>query len=280
MNQIRIITMYFGRSWRCLPAVLRVAVWGLVCLLGGGSVFAQVAPPVPARIVTRYALTSAIEPLNNDPTAWRLLGSNDRGVTWSLLDVQTNQYFSGKPQRRVFQITNQTPYNIYRLAIDRVAWADLATNGRPSTQFEVQLSEIELMGPLADGFAEADLRTILTASQEHPLMGVPENAFDGDVRTRWRGFGARSPGSCWIQCEYAADSAVTATNLNQLAFLARRASARDRINRKGARILSELGTNGSGMRRVLSGYAITSVVSLKSLLINEAMSAILIVRKR
>ena len=111
----------------------RVATTAIICLLGWLGAFAQPTSPVPARIVTRYALTSSYGRGHNDPTDWRLLGSNDRGQTWTLLDSQTNQHFR-RLQRRPFLTRNRAPYNIYRFQFDRASWADSATNGRPSLQ--------------------------------------------------------------------------------------------------------------------------------------------------
>ena len=52
-----------------------------------------------------------------------------------------------------------------------------------------------------DGYAEEAVQPIITASQGHPLMGLPENVFDGDPDTLWTGFGVGKPGGCWIQCD-------------------------------------------------------------------------------
>jgi len=197
--------------------------------------------------------------MNNDPMDWRLLGSNDRGQTWTVLDVQTNQHFR-RLQRRPFPIRNRTPYNTYRLQFDRASWAESATNGRPSLRSDVELAEVELIGPLVGGYAEEAVQPNITASQGHPLMGLPENAFDGDPHTRWRGFDIGKSGGCWIQCEYASASASEsiATNLSQLTILAGRAGASDPLGQKGLSILSKLDAKGGGMPRVLTGYALTS----------------------
>lgn len=61
----------------------------------------QATFPKPAKIVTEYALTSAQDFTNPDPEAWRLLASNDDGRSWMTLDVQTNQLFSSRGERRV-----------------------------------------------------------------------------------------------------------------------------------------------------------------------------------
>ena len=235
----------------------RVAATGVLCFCGWLAVMAQPTSPAPARIVTQYALTSTFEWLGNDPRAWRLLGSNDRGQTWTVLDVQTNQHFR-KLQRRPFGISNRTPYNTYRLQIDRASRADSTGNERPSIHSDVQIAEIELIGPLAAGYAEEAVQPIVTASQEHPLTGLPENAFDGDPETRWRGVGVGKPGGCWIQCEYATESETAITNVSQMTVFARRAGTRDRLSQSGLRLLATLDGNGGGVARVLVGYALTS----------------------
>src|SRR5687768_13582140 len=66
----------------------------------------QAEPSKPGRIVVAYALTSAHNEEGQDPSAWRLLGSNDGERSWNLLDVQTNQAFTARCQRRVFPIGN------------------------------------------------------------------------------------------------------------------------------------------------------------------------------
>ena len=78
-------------------------------------------PATPARIVTDYALTSTHDYPAHDPSAWRLLSSNDGGKTWAVLDVRTNEVFGGRSLRRVFAISNRTAYNTYRLQVDKAS---------------------------------------------------------------------------------------------------------------------------------------------------------------
>jgi hypothetical protein len=198
-----------------------------------------------------------LEWTGNDPSAWRLLGSNDRGQTWTLLDLQTNQHFR-RLERRPFGVRNRTPYNTYRLEIDRALWGDSSGNGQPSIQSDVQIAEIELVGPLAGGYAEEAAQPIITASQEHPVTGLPQSAFDGDPETRWRGVGIEKPGGCWIQCEYALESETVVTNVSQMTLFARRAGVCDRFGQKGLHLLTALNPKGGGVARVLLGYALTS----------------------
>jgi hypothetical protein len=163
-------------------------IWqALACSLA----FGQQPAPAPARVVTSYALTSILNfGARRDPSAWRLLASND-GQAWDLLDVRTNQISTGAGIRKLFNISNQTAYRTYRLQVD----ANVA-----NTPQEVWLSEIELMGPVMGVDKETDLQANITSSQEHPLLGAAVNAFDGDVTTEWISYAPFAGAGCWIQC--------------------------------------------------------------------------------
>jgi PKD repeat protein len=90
------------------------------------------------QVVTSYTITSANDAPSRDPASWQLLGSNDGGATWSVLDQRTGETFSSRFQKRSFTISNSQAFNIYRLQIDSVA--------NPSSANSVQLAEIELLG--------------------------------------------------------------------------------------------------------------------------------------
>src|SRR5207244_12122634 len=77
----------------------------------------QAERPQPGRVVTAYALTSAHNEEGQDPSAWRLLGSNDGERSWIVLDAQTNQLFTARCQRSVFTVRNLIAYNIYSLQV-------------------------------------------------------------------------------------------------------------------------------------------------------------------
>ncbi len=87
-------------------------------------------------VVNQYAITSANDAQERDPKDWRLYGV-DGSSNLVVLDIQTNQTFTSRFQRRTFAFTNSLGYRGYRLEITRVS--------NPSTAIAVQLAELELL---------------------------------------------------------------------------------------------------------------------------------------
>jgi signal transduction histidine kinase len=220
-------------------------IWQVsACLLALG----QQDAPAPARVVTSYALTSVPDLWDErDPSAWRLLASND-GQTWTQLDLRTNQLSVRANYRKLFHISNQTPYRIYRLAVDE----NVTHSAR-----EVGLAEIELMGPVVGVAHEADLQAQITSSQEQPMMGAAINAFDGELKTKWLDFAPFQSG-CWIQCEYVRRSELLMTNVNQVRMVTGLMATPTLLLEKAPQILSNLAVSATGPSRTLTGYALTS----------------------
>ncbi|MGO8678767.1 MAG: two-component system sensor histidine kinase NtrB [Limisphaerales bacterium] len=239
------------KVWLCVIAGL----WSL----SNGYGFTQAAGPEggarPAKVVTRYALTSTHDFPLHDPKAWRLLGSNDEGKTWTLLDTRTNQYFKARSQRRAYRIGNRSAFNIYRLQVDEANSTGLDVFENDTS---VQLADLELLGPAARGPGEAEWQSIITASDAHPLIGPAENAFDNDPATRWFDLALWHGKECWIQCQYALRHEVVVTNISQMEVLTRLAWTSDAFPEKGQTILSNLMAGGKGPRVRLTGYALTS----------------------
>ncbi len=149
-------------------------------------------PVEPAKMVTDYALTSASSTEGKDPANWQLVASNDDGKSWALLDEQTHQSFAARSQRRIFHITNQTSYQVYRLIV--------------STVSETRLGELELIGPAVNVPREADLEVVRTSSGPHP-MPTPVLG-DGSIGKR---MDALSGGHCsWVQYKYTTHAATHA----------------------------------------------------------------------
>ncbi|WP_046242747.1 basic secretory protein-like protein [Hymenobacter terrenus] len=78
-----------------------------------------------AAVVTKYALTSANDVKERDPSSWTFQGSNN-GNTWTTLDTRSNQVFASRFLRKEFSFTNSTPYLYYRL--------QASTNAYPTFQ--------------------------------------------------------------------------------------------------------------------------------------------------
>jgi hypothetical protein len=90
-----------------------------------------------AAIVTRYTITSANDVPERDPKNWTLSGSND-GLTWTVLDTQTNESFASRFLTKTYAFENSAPFILYRLHIT-------ANNGHTGTQFaEWELFERKL----------------------------------------------------------------------------------------------------------------------------------------
>jgi hypothetical protein len=101
--------------------------------------------------VSRYALTSADDAPENDPTGWTLFGSND-GITWTALDSHKEERFTARSQRREFTLQRPGAYNRYRLEL--------------TSEHSVQLAEIELL----EHISSAKGVTVRTAQLDHRAL--------------------------------------------------------------------------------------------------------------
>jgi PAS domain S-box-containing protein len=194
-------------------------------------------------VVTQYAVTSAINRAHPDPQDWRLLGSNDDEKSWVLLDVQTNQSFKARSQRRVFAIQNRTAYTAYRFQVEGVD--------------SVQIGELELLGPVVGVASEEELYASISSSKEDLFSGPAVQAFDGDPATRWLSFSTGQK-VCWLQCRYTRDPEVLVTNISQCLILAQRAANRNPLVDRAPQIRSNLTAQANRPMRALTGYALTS----------------------
>jgi signal transduction histidine kinase len=196
------------------PAIFRK----MLCILLGWVWAITPSFAETAKVIRQYALTSANDFPQRDPQDWALLASNDKGRTWVALDVRKGELFSERHQRRVFAVTNNTAYGIYRLQINRVR--------DPATGDAVQLSEIELTDGSDRNFGPTPLFCdIITAQGDNPPEETAYQAFDGRVETKWLDGARQFPGSrsSWIQWQYVDHSGLIITNIRQLLQLRSRA---------------------------------------------------------
>ena len=103
----------------------------------GRPVVWELRLPAP-KALDRYALTSARDVPERDPSTWELAGSAD-GAAWTSLDRHSSEPpFASRGQTRAFAFTNSTPYQVYRLtfapsrAVAHFQVADIAFPGAPA----------------------------------------------------------------------------------------------------------------------------------------------------
>ena len=187
-------------------------------MLSLSFVSAGATTPQIKKVIHQYALTSANDFPQRDPCDWRLLGSNDGGKTWALLDVRTNEIFQARQQRKLYQISNEIPFEIYRLVIDRVR--------DPAAATSVQLAEIELMGQTQDDHGPTPGFTdVISAQGDNPPAETVANLFDGHLENKWLDWASdEDMRSSWIQWQYEDPTETVVTNIDQLLSLRMQAS--------------------------------------------------------
>ncbi|KAK8805508.1 hypothetical protein WA158_002164 [Blastocystis sp. Blastoise] len=85
--------------------------------------------------INKYEITSSHDYPERDPKVFTFAGSNDNGVSWNLLDINSRVVFDTRKQTKSFIIpSNNVAYNMYKLEITSVVGNDIKT----------QLSEVEL----------------------------------------------------------------------------------------------------------------------------------------
>ncbi|WP_186176552.1 discoidin domain-containing protein [Vibrio jasicida] len=84
--------------------------------------------------VHQYSLTSANDASDRDPQNWKLLGSND-GVTWQILNSQTQQSFTKRFQTKLYQLATPLSYQYIKLEISKNHGSEI-----------LQLAELTLKG--------------------------------------------------------------------------------------------------------------------------------------
>ncbi|MEI6078183.1 MAG: glycoside hydrolase N-terminal domain-containing protein, partial [Verrucomicrobiota bacterium] len=168
--------------------------------------------------ITQYKLISASASVASDPASWQLLASND-GSTWTVLDTQTNQAFSGRLTAARYAITNIPPYLFYRLNITSTAGG--AGSG-------VALSEFQLWS--------VDSTATASASTQNASPESAAQAFDGSTSTKWYNTGTPPPG--WLQYQFGGGAGWVITNYSL-------ASANDVAQRDPTNWLFQASNDGS-----------------------------------
>jgi hypothetical protein len=106
------------------------------------------------RTVAKYAVTSGSE-AKRDPRDFALLGSNDWGNNWTVLDTRKDVQFAGRRERKEFPVGEPKPFGIYRLSITANA---SGTSG-------LRLAEVELLDDKGNDLL-ADKACLITGRNE------------------------------------------------------------------------------------------------------------------
>ncbi|HWY11526.1 MAG TPA: glycosyl hydrolase family 28-related protein [Bacteroidia bacterium] len=86
-------------------------------------------PHETKRAVVKYTIAAPLSSGGNSPKNFQLLGSNDWGYTWDILDFKTNQNFTGGGNPVTYTISNTTPYSMYEL-LSVTPWQNSTLGGR------------------------------------------------------------------------------------------------------------------------------------------------------
>lgn len=197
----------FIRAWNVFCVCFWTIVFLCICLVSTPSYGSDAIK----RVVRQYALTSANDFPQRDPFVWRLLGSNDGGTNWELLDIRHNEVFPERHQRRLFKISNTKAFNVYRL--------EIIQSRDPANANSVQLAEIELLGETENDLDPTPCNEDLILVQgENPSVETRFQAFDNRVETKWVDFANDHPDtrSSWIQWQYVSHVDKVVTNINEL----------------------------------------------------------------
>lgn len=206
---------------RELSALLFIFFQSLLIAVAGPNVDSP--PSCIAKVIHKYALTSANDFPQRDPHDWRLLGSNDGGKTWVTVDKREGELFTERHQRREFAVAKPGLFEMYRLQIDHVRDRRVANS--------VQLAEIELMGVSENDLSPTPVFSdLITAQGDNPPAETVSKLFDGRVDTKWLDRPTnRITCASWIQWQYQSPAGVVITNVSQLRALRARSADGYRI---------------------------------------------------
>lgn len=130
--------------------------------------------------INGYAITSANDWSERDPKDWTLEGSNN-GTTWTIVDTRTNEFWTGRHQRRLFEFNNFTAYAYYRLNV-------MAIKNSTATNL-MGFAELELLD-----IDEAPKITAMSpgnfnATSANPLVLEWDSVFNTSAKTYTVNFG-------------------------------------------------------------------------------------------
>ncbi|CAH0346482.1 GH92 family glycosyl hydrolase [Bacillus sp. CECT 9360] len=118
--------------------------------------------------VVKYALTSANDADGRDLKDWKFSGSND-GKTWTTLDTRTNEDFSKRFQRNLYEFENKDKYAYYRFDITKNAGDSIT-----------QLAEIAISNGI-------DVPPPPPADMKSEMSEGPSSSYTAKAKVGWTG---------------------------------------------------------------------------------------------
>ncbi len=113
-----------------------------------------------AKWINYYALTSPNVINRGNPTAWTLYGSNDNGLTWDTLDIQSNILFEDVSITKYFTLRSNTKsYNKIKLTLqgsDHVTYVGVSRFMAYTRVFSQQIAGLAYDSDSFTGFAYSD----------------------------------------------------------------------------------------------------------------------------
>ncbi|NEY33082.1 glycoside hydrolase family 92 protein [Streptomyces sp. PRKS01-65] len=125
--------------------------------------------------VTRYALTSANDHAERDPSAWTLKGSAD-GSAWQTLDSRTGESFALRFQTRTYDLAAPAAFRHFRLEVTRNNGGDL-----------LQLADVQLSAGGGDGPVPPDMLTLVDRGPSGSPTAKAGAGFTGKRALRYAG---------------------------------------------------------------------------------------------
>jgi predicted alpha-1,2-mannosidase len=125
--------------------------------------------------VTRYALTSANDHAERDPSAWTLKGSAD-GSTWQTLDSRSGESFTRRFETRTYDLAAPAPFRHFRLEVTRNNGGDI-----------LQLADVQLSTGGGDGPVPPDMLTLVDRGPSGSPTAKAGAGFTGKRALRYAG---------------------------------------------------------------------------------------------
>lgn len=125
--------------------------------------------------VTRYALTSANDHAERDPSAWTLKGSAD-GSTWQTLDSRSGESFTRRFETRTYDLAAPAPFRHFRLEVTRNNGGEI-----------LQLADVQLSTGGGDGPVPPDMLTLVDRGPSGSPTAKAGAGFTGKRALRYAG---------------------------------------------------------------------------------------------